>query len=327
MVTPRVGALGIATAKGDLYSLDANGRLERLPVGADGSTLVADSSTDTGLKWIPGPTVAARIPYENDDSGAGFTVGSRWYSTVARHWYTAADVTAGAAVWLLDTFKPIFYTLAPGDGNAFTNLAVTPNVNAVTTTPGIAATSFRESLRRTHLELAAGLAGRGEPNGLVQRGNAAGIGGWFSQTVWSITSAIAGQQSFAGLLASFPGLNDDPRNFLQCIGVGNSTADANMQLLHNDGAGAATAIDLGASFPAVNAAAVYELTLYALPNAADVYYLIRRLDTSGAFAQGVLNADLPSATSLLYLYLAVNDPAAGTVSLEHMRTHVEPAAD
>lgn len=39
------------TAKGDLIAGTANNAVSRLAVGADGTTLVADSSTSTGLKW------------------------------------------------------------------------------------------------------------------------------------------------------------------------------------------------------------------------------------------------------------------------------------
>lgn len=39
------------TAKGDLIAGTANNAVSRLAVGANGTTLVADSSTATGLKW------------------------------------------------------------------------------------------------------------------------------------------------------------------------------------------------------------------------------------------------------------------------------------
>lgn len=52
MATPRVGALGVGTTKGDLYVVDNNGNLERIGVGTDGQILTADSTVvSTGLAW------------------------------------------------------------------------------------------------------------------------------------------------------------------------------------------------------------------------------------------------------------------------------------
>jgi len=51
MAAPRTGPLAVGLTKGDLYGVDANGNLERLPVGADGAALVADSAQALGLKY------------------------------------------------------------------------------------------------------------------------------------------------------------------------------------------------------------------------------------------------------------------------------------
>jgi len=51
MATPRVGALGVGIAKGDLYVVDEDLDLERVPVGTDDQVLVADSTTTLGVAW------------------------------------------------------------------------------------------------------------------------------------------------------------------------------------------------------------------------------------------------------------------------------------
>jgi len=51
MSTPRVGALGVGTTKGDLYVVNDLLELERVPVGADDQVLVADSLTPEGVAW------------------------------------------------------------------------------------------------------------------------------------------------------------------------------------------------------------------------------------------------------------------------------------
>jgi hypothetical protein len=50
-VSSRAGALGVAHTKGDLYVMDANGRLARLPAGANGRKLVARDSDPLGVAW------------------------------------------------------------------------------------------------------------------------------------------------------------------------------------------------------------------------------------------------------------------------------------
>jgi hypothetical protein len=55
MSTPRVGALGVATTKGDLYVVNDLLELERVPVGANDEVLVADSTSALGVAWkVPG---------------------------------------------------------------------------------------------------------------------------------------------------------------------------------------------------------------------------------------------------------------------------------
>ena len=46
--------LSTVTAKGDLIAASSSGTVTNLPVGADGTTLVADSSTSTGLRYTAG---------------------------------------------------------------------------------------------------------------------------------------------------------------------------------------------------------------------------------------------------------------------------------
>lgn len=52
MTAARIGALGTGAAKGDLFTLDANKRLVKVTVGADGKTIAADSSAAGGWDWI-----------------------------------------------------------------------------------------------------------------------------------------------------------------------------------------------------------------------------------------------------------------------------------
>ena len=44
--------------KGDLIVGEGNNNPQRLPVGADGEILVADSAEDAGLRWVPQPSLS-----------------------------------------------------------------------------------------------------------------------------------------------------------------------------------------------------------------------------------------------------------------------------
>ncbi len=71
MATPRVGALGVGTTKGDLYVVDLNGDLERVPVGTDDQVLVADSSTTIGVAWKD-PGFLNNVSFQCDATDAVF---------------------------------------------------------------------------------------------------------------------------------------------------------------------------------------------------------------------------------------------------------------
>jgi hypothetical protein len=100
----------------------------------------------------------------------------------------------------------------------------------------------------------------------------------------------------AGLLASTAAETALNTALLNCLLLGAQVAQTTLQITHNDGAGSATQIDLGANFPVPSATAAYEYCFYAPPNSAFVRYMVRRLD-SRFVAEGSLVADLPGNTT------------------------------
>jgi hypothetical protein len=71
MAAPRTGSLGVATTQGDLYGIDANGDLERLPVGADDQVLVADAAAALGFSWQD-PDFVSKVSFQADAVDAIF---------------------------------------------------------------------------------------------------------------------------------------------------------------------------------------------------------------------------------------------------------------
>ena len=135
------------------------------------------------------------------------------------------------------------------------------------------------------------------------RGNASGLGGFSYLCQWGPATGVATStaRAFVGMSALTTQPTDvNPSTLLTMIGMGWDATDANIQLMHNDGAGTATKIDLGASFPVPvdDRTKAYELQLFCEPNASSILYKVTDLGT-GSFSSGSVNSDIPSNTDLL----------------------------
>lgn len=92
----------------------------------------------------------------------------------------------------------------------------------------------------------------------------------------------------------------EPSTLTNVIILGFDSADTNMQIMHNDGSGTCTKIDLGASFPVptVDNTDYYELTLECTAGG-DVNYTAKKLSATTATATGTLTTNLPASTQFL----------------------------
>jgi hypothetical protein len=95
-------------------------------------------------------------------------------------------------------------------------------------------------------------------------------------------------------------------SLINCIGVGSDSADANLQVFHNDGTGTATKIDLGDNFPANRTAGsamttVYSIELFNAPNSSSVLYRVVNKET-GNSVQGTVSTNLPLSTQGLNFF-------------------------
>jgi hypothetical protein len=169
-----------------------------------------------------------------------------------------------------------------------------------------ATTNLLTSLRRIAYVSA---AGAGSSCGLLPhnavmywRGNAAGLGGFHlvMRAAVSDAAAVADARWAMGLFATGAVIgNVNPSTLLDFIALACDNGAANLSLMHNDGAGVATSIALGASFPANTLSAdLYELELYAAPNAAAINYRVTNA-ISGAVASGVVSTDLITSTTFV----------------------------
>lgn len=129
------------------------------------------------------------------------------------------------------------------------------------------------------------------------------VGRWKWVARWqnSDAAAVANARCFIGM-AGTSGLlaNANPSSLLNIIGAGADSGDANLSIMHNDGTGSATKIDLGPSFPAnTRTADAYELILQCNPDVT-ITFTVTNL-TTGSTVSGNLAAgtNLPSALTLL----------------------------
>lgn len=219
--------------------------------------------------------------------------------------------------------------IAPGTGTAFTVLNwVTPTVVGTASTPAIAAGGFRVGCKRTLVTSAATANSASELRQATYdclRGDVAGGGGFHLVTTFAVETTTALQRVAVGLFGVTTAIatTQSPSALTNCIFVGWDSADANMQLMHNDASGTCTKINLGGSFPISTTAAVYQLDLFAPPNASWVGWRVKRLDT-GAVAEGTITTDLPLPAQLLAWHAyANNGGTAAAVVLAHMRTYLE----
>lgn len=204
-----------------------------------------------------------------------------------------------------------------------------PNTNVGTIShPTLASSSFANSIRRWR-NTSAGTANSAAENRCNQttvwRGNAAGLGGFTFITRVSLATLTANCRGFFGLTSATGAISTTqvPSNLTNCIGFGWDSGETTLRFQHNDGSGAATRVDLGASFPTNNTAAVYTMFVYSARNGSEIAYRIVREDT-GDVADGAVSTNIPSNTTFLTHHLHMNNGGdAAAVAFDCSGIYVE----
>jgi hypothetical protein len=171
-------------------------------------------------------------------------------------------------------------------------------------TPTLATTNLSTSMRRWRVTSAATVDAVAEERSagwVCWRGNAAGLGGWSYVNRLSLTTLQATGMGFFGLYGSTAALATTLTlaTVINAVGIGfQRGTHTNWQLVHNDGAGAATLIDLGASFPVNSTTNVLTLYIAAAPNGSDIGVRVVE-EVSGAAVEFTITTEIPAATQLL----------------------------
>lgn len=99
---------------------------------------------------------------------------------------------------------------------------------------------------------------------------------------------------------------------MELIAIGADSADTNLSLFHNDNAGTATKIDLGASFPK-SQYVLYELTVFKNDAGTAFLALVRNVNTGAATAIPLVS-NIPRSTVTMQFVLARSSWASATTA-------------
>ena len=244
-----------------------------------------------GLASVPAPPPAGKLAiYARDRAGAGWL-----------------DVQRPSGRFF--PMQPHFgvnriATWAPSSGTTVNTNGMPRTAVGTVATPTLATTNLSTSMRRWRVTSAATVDAAAEERSagwVCWRGNADGLGGWTYVNRLSLTTVQATGMGFFGLYGSTAALATTLTlsAVANCVGIGfQRGTHINWQLVTNDGSGAPSLTDLGASFPVGSLTNVLTLTIAASPNGTDIGVRIVE-EVSGAVAEFTLTADIPAATQLL----------------------------
>lgn len=269
-----------------------------------------------GLASVPAPPPAGKLAlYARDRAGAGWL-----------------DVQRPSGRFF--PLQPHFgvnriATWAPSSGTTVNTNGMPRTAVGTVATPTLATTNLSTSMRRWRVTSAATVDAAAEERSagwVCWRGNADGLGGWTYVNRLSLTALQATGMGFFGLYGSVAALATTLTlsAVTNCVGIGfQRGTHTNWQLVQNDGTGASTLTDLGASFPVNSMTNVLTLTIAASPNGTDIGVRIVE-EVSGAVAEFTLTADIPAATQLLSPRNYMNNGAtAATVAYDCSGVYVE----
>ncbi|UCC74197.1 MAG: hypothetical protein JSV86_06465 [Gemmatimonadota bacterium] len=162
------------------------------------------------------------------------------------------------------------------------------------------------------------------------RGNAAGLGGFRAVLRWGVSQQNAGDMRImCGMTSgtSVPAGSVEPSANTNCFFVGADSTDTQLQLMHNDAAGACTKVALGVGMPWLGVANVdlYQVVLTcAVGVVTEMSYTVTRLDT-GTEVSGTINSNLPTVNVLLKpTYWISNGPTnAAQTTIDELGWYVD----
>lgn len=122
-----------------------------------------------------------------------------------------------------------------------------------------------------------------------------GLGFYKSAKVATITSTNS--RSFFGLNDSLSAMgNVNPSTLFNLLGFGRDTGDSNLQIIHNDGSGTATKIDLGSNF-SIETINAYVYEIWNFLGSSTCYFRIKNLKSNITSPVMEVSTDLPNVNT------------------------------
>jgi hypothetical protein len=157
------------------------------------------------------------------------------------------------------------------------------------------------------------------------RSATAGAGGWFFRAQFGTSTNEASSHKFIGLCQQITALNNEPSLLVHMIGMGHDSTDANTGnwfLMHNDGSGTATKIDLGAN-AARNATDGYDLIMFCPPGPGSrIFVLIVNIRTGVVVYDSSVSTDLPAQGTALAFKGEVRNGLSTADNLEFAKVYI-----
>ena len=297
-------------AKGDAGGAIPAGATTQVQYNNAGSMAGATRASIDSTGHVVADEYIEQIVPSATPSAPAASRGRSWVRSIANQILQAFVQPDGAVMTLQPHIGRNRVSVWQATGNATTvgTLGIaSPTVTGVATISNWAITNVYTQSRRVEALVTTAattaVAGLFAPQALWFRGNAAGQGGFAFLKQWGPATGVATStnRAFCGMTSSNAAPTDvQPSSLLNMVGMGWDSADANIQIMHNAGAGSATKVDLGASFPVptVDRTSVYEVSLYCAPNSTTIGYTVEDM-VSGAIATGTLSTNLPVNTIAL----------------------------
>lgn len=145
-------------------------------------------------------------------------------------------------------------------------------------------------------------------------------GGFFVAFRFGEETSVADSRAFVGLHSAVAAIgNVNPSTLVNTIGMGFDSTETAWSIVHNDGAGVATKISLGANFPCNTSNEAYDLILFAPPSQTSVWVQVDRLGTAHSTTVQ-LTTDLPALDTLLAIHAWVNNGTSAVVKTISLST-------
>lgn len=196
--------------------------------------------------------------------------------------------------------------------------------------PALASTNYKTQARRFAIVSVATAGGLSSlrVNALeFWRGSAAGLGGFYIVTRFSLDTLAAGNRAFVGIsdAATTAPTNVDPTTSVTIgkVGMAINANTGNWSLVNNVAGTAPNILALGANFP-VDTTTLYELILFSAPNGSGISYRCTNLTTNTGTLSGSLTTNIPASTTFLGRQAwMTNNATASAIQFSMSRFYLE----